>query len=221
MAAFAVVEDSRMIARESVELNVFETAYSLKFPERAPGHLDEFKHMLPPGPDAPGTAILVEPQGRQEWVLVVTGLVPAGSPEGELAVVALPRSDTFLVVARGGEAYGVYVDRPGQYLPLTKGVTGICPMRSRECVLFTTTAGVECWARTGKRWSVPFKGIPDIRIVDATQADVVVYGHDTTRANAPVWYAIGISDGRSKPINPLPDIKTDALPFLDKRNALN
>ncbi len=221
MVPFATLEESRMIARESIELNVFETAYSLKFPERAPGHLDEFKHMLPPGPDAAGVPIHVEPQGRQEWVLVVNGLVPDGAPESELAVVALPRTDTFLVAARGGEAYGVYVDRPGQYLPLTKGVTGIRPMRSRECVLFTTTAGVECWARTGKRWSVPFKGFPDIRIVDATQADVVVYGHDTTRSNTPVWYAIGISDGRSKPINPLPDIKTDGLPFLDKRNALN
>ena len=210
-----------MIARESIELNVFDTDYSLKFPERAPAHLDEFTHMLPPGPMAAGLPIHVQPQGRQEWVLVVSSLREGGVPDEELAVLAMPRTDTFCVASRGGEAYGVYADRPGQYLPLTKGVTGIRPLRSRECVLFTTTAGVECWARTGKRWSVPFNGITGLRIVDATQSDIVVYGHDSARANAPVWYAIGIGDGRSKPIAPLADIQTDGLPFLDKRNALN
>ena len=210
-----------MIARESIELNVFDTAYSLKFPERAPVHLDEHKRMLPPGPDAPGVSIVVEPQGRQEWVLVVSSLREKGVADEEFAVVALPRTDTFCIASRGGEAYGVYADRPGQYLPLTKNVTGIRPMRSRECVLFTTTAGVECWSRSGKRWSIPLRGIPDARIVDATPDDVVVYGHDSARSNAPVWYAIGIGDGRSKPINPLPDIKTEGLPFLDKRSALN
>ena len=210
-----------MIARESIELNAFDTAYNLKFPERAPAHLDEWKRMLPPGPDAPGVPILVEPTGRQEWVLVVSSLRDAGVPDEELAIVALPRTDAFCIASRNGAAYGVYVDRPGEYLPLAKGVTGIRPMRSRECLLFTTTAGVECWARTGKRWSVPFQGITGVRIVDATQSDIVVYGHDSARANAPVWYAIGIGDGRSKPIAPLADIQTDGLPFLDKRNALN
>src|SRR6202165_345633 len=129
--ASPMVEENHMIARESVELNVFETAYNLKFPERAPVHLDEWKHMLPPGPDGSGVPVHVVPEGRQEWVLVIDGAGLKATVPEELAIVALPRTDAFLVAARGGEAYGVYADRPGQYLPLTKAVTGIRPMRSR------------------------------------------------------------------------------------------
>ena len=89
-----------MIARESIELNVFDTDYSLKFPERAPAHLDEFTHMLPPGPMAAGLPIHVQPQGRQEWVLVVSSLREGGVPDEELAVLAMPRTDTFCVASR-------------------------------------------------------------------------------------------------------------------------